>query len=192
VAAPTDGQRLVASLSVAHVLACRLRQQFLDNCNDDFRGTLPVLRLQHHHSSLRVISRWRCFMLITTPRAVCLAGLAFAQRQDESLDSLMLSSSLQPVNDPIPRCVPDASNACQRSCSCTASITTDQRDPAAAGSCCNVPMVLDGPACLVPRQPVMSPWSLQMDSSALCCMLLTFQSLVRCSYWLYNLQPDTG
>lgn len=32
------------------------------------------------------------------------AGAVAAQRQDEALDSLMLSSNLQPVNDPIPRC----------------------------------------------------------------------------------------
>lgn len=39
---------------------------------------------------------------------IALAGIAFAQRQDESLDSLMLSSSLQPVNDPIPRLLQEA------------------------------------------------------------------------------------
>lgn len=40
-----------------------------------------------------------------------LAMLAFAanaQRQDEALDSLMLSTNLQPVNDPIPRLLAEA------------------------------------------------------------------------------------
>jgi len=39
---------------------------------------------------------------------IALAGVALAQRQDEALDSLMLSSSLQPVNDPIPRLLQEA------------------------------------------------------------------------------------
>jgi hypothetical protein len=39
---------------------------------------------------------------------IALAGLAMAQRQDEALDSLMLSSSLQPVSDPIPRLLQEA------------------------------------------------------------------------------------
>lgn len=39
---------------------------------------------------------------------IALAGLAYAQRQDEALDSLMLSSNLQPVNDPIPRLLQEA------------------------------------------------------------------------------------
>jgi hypothetical protein len=39
---------------------------------------------------------------------IALAGMAYAQRQDEALDSLMLSSNLQPVNDPIPRLLQEA------------------------------------------------------------------------------------
>lgn len=39
---------------------------------------------------------------------IALAGFAYAQRQDETLDSLMLESSLQPVNDPIPRLLQEA------------------------------------------------------------------------------------
>lgn len=88
----------------AYVLASRLHQLFRGSYTDDIRGTLLVLR----HSITtrpRVIAAGRRCMLITSLRAVCHSGIAFAQRQDESLDSLMLSSSLQPVNDPIPRCV---------------------------------------------------------------------------------------
>jgi len=39
---------------------------------------------------------------------IACAGAVAAQRQDEALDSLMLESSLQPVNDPIPRLLQEA------------------------------------------------------------------------------------
>jgi len=39
---------------------------------------------------------------------IACAGAVAAQRQDEALDSLMLSSNLQPVNDPIPRLLQEA------------------------------------------------------------------------------------
>jgi len=44
---------------------------------------------------------------------IALAGVALAQRQDEALDSLMLSSNLQPVNDPIPRLLQEALESAQ-------------------------------------------------------------------------------